>query len=68
MDTRTGQIVDLDELEAEKARLEWAAWEAGLLKEMPKYAPVKKDQVPVKPKSRRRKRTKVTRSYKDFCR
>jgi hypothetical protein len=67
MDTRTGQIITLDEVEAKKAEMEWDAWMAGLLKEMPKFAPIEGDKIPVRLKRRRRKRTKATRSYKDFC-
>lgn len=67
MDTRTGQIVNLDELEEIKAKMEWAAFEAGLLNEMPKYAPIEYDKIPVKPQRQKRKRTRATRSYKDFC-
>lgn len=68
MDTRTGQIVNLSESEAIAAQQEWRAWEAGLLKIKPKYAPIKQDRTPVMPETQRRRRRKATpRSYKDFC-
>ena len=65
MDTQTGRIVDLNELEAKEAQQKWHAWEAGVLKVMPRYAPIKNDKMPVQPK--RRKRVKGRRSYKEFC-
>jgi hypothetical protein len=65
MDTRTGQIVNLAESEAEIAQQQWLAWKAGLLDEMPRWAPIKNDSIPVEPNPQRRKRKK--RSYKDFC-
>ncbi len=65
MDTRTGQIVNLNESKARQAQMEWFAWQAGLTKEMPRYAPIKDDKMPVRPK--RRKTVKRRRSYKDFC-
>jgi hypothetical protein len=68
MDTRSGQIVFLDDEEALTAKEKWIAWEAGLIKEMPRYAPVQNDKTPVKAKARKRKRTRVIRSYKEFCR
>lgn len=65
MDTRTGEIVNLTELEADEARQKWLAWEAGLLKEMPRYAPIKNDSMPVRPK--RRRKAQGRRSYKESC-
>jgi len=65
MDTQTGQIVTLNELEVRKAKMEWHAWKAGLLKVMPRHAPIKGDKMPVRPK--RRKRVKGRRTYKEFC-
>lgn len=66
MDTKTGRIINLDEFEAKKAAALWAAWQAGALTGMPRYAPVEGDQAPALPTKRRQNRKR--RSYKDFCR
>jgi hypothetical protein len=66
MDTRTGQIVDLDKERARQAEEAWRMFEVGLINDMPQYAPIKNDKIPVKPKWQRRKR-KRGRSYRDFC-
>ncbi len=63
MDTRTGEIKLLAEIEAAIAQKEWLAWEAGLLKEKPRYQPIKGDYIG-RPKPRRR----GERSYREFCR
>lgn len=62
MDTRSGEIVRLDEAEAQQAEMAWQMFEAGLTTKMPRYAPIKGDKIPVRPRRRRR------RSYKDWCR
>jgi len=67
MDTKTGRMINLDEFEAKKAAAEWAAWQAGLLTGMPRYAPVDGDKTSVTPTQRKRKKSK-RRSYRGFCR
>lgn len=63
MDTRTGEIKLLTELEAIQAEKELLAWQAGLLKQKPRYMPIKKDFIGcAKPKR------KGERSYREFCR
>jgi len=51
--------------QARQAALAWQMWLGGSLKEMPQYAPITNDTIPVIPK--RRRKTKATKSYKDFC-
>lgn len=69
MDTQTGKIVYLSELEAKQAKTKWDAWKAGLLKVMPKYAPITGDALPKRSrrKAKGRKRARGKRSYKEFC-
>jgi len=69
MDTRTGEIVNLNPTEAELARVRYDAWIAGLLTEKPRFIPIKKDHVPFVEtlSAKQRKRMKI-RSYKDYCR
>lgn len=67
MDTQTGKIVNLDEEQARQAEMAWRIFEAGLTKKMPRYAPIKDDKIPYSSK-RKKRRTRGTRSYKDFCR
>lgn len=63
MDTRTGKIINLTEQEAAIAEKELLAWQAGLLKQKPRYMPIKKDYIGcAKPKR------KGERSYREFCR
>lgn len=68
MDSRTGEIVNLNQIEAELAQVEYNAWLAGVTKEKPRYIPIKGDGVPFdKLTAKQRKRLKI-KSYKDFCR
>lgn len=63
MDSRTGEIRLLTDLEAIQIQKEWEAWKAGLLKTKPRYVPIKKDFIGhAKPKR------KGERSYREFCR
>lgn len=66
MDSRTGELVNLNPLELMAVQSEWATWKAGLLKEPPRFIPVEGDKVFIV--KRRRKIKKGRRSYKDFCR
>lgn len=63
MDSRTGEIKILAGQELAQAQSEWAAWEAGLLKQMPLYRPIKGDYIG-RPKPKR----KGERSYREFSR
>ena len=71
MDTRTGELLFLDEKQTNEAKELWQLWEAGVLEEIPQYAPVKEDKVQVKAKRqarhRKRTRTKATKSWRSFC-
>lgn len=69
MDTRTGEIVNLSPAEAALAEAQHTAWLAGLLKQRPRFIPIKKDHVPFVETltAKQRKRLKI-KSYKDFCR
>ena len=53
MDTRTGEIIALDKEKAKQAATLWTAWKSGALPEMPRYAPITGDSVPVTKKRRR---------------
>lgn len=66
MDSATGRLVNLDELDIIDAQAECAAWQTGLLNEPPRFIPVEGDKVFIV--KRRRKIKKGRRSYKDFCR
>lgn len=66
MDTRTGQIIELSEETLRDAEARLRAWQAGLLKQRPRLMPVSGDHVPAR--KRKRRRTKATRSYRDYCR
>ena len=58
MDTTTGRVVELNNADAILAASNWVAWEAGILKELPRYAPIKGDKTLVRSVRQKIKRSK----------
>jgi len=66
MDTRTGEIVSLNEIEAALAKMEYEAYLAGLTKDVPRYVPIKKDRVPFHLLTAKQRKRRGIRSHKDW--